>query len=39
VVEKTILIVEDHPASRMVHANFLKVKKFQVLEAPTGKRA
>jgi pilus assembly protein CpaE len=37
VVEKTILIVDDNPASRTYLANFLKVKEFTVLEAPTGK--
>ena len=36
-VEKTILIVDDNPASRTYLANFLKVKEFKVLEAPTGK--
>lgn len=36
-VEKFILIVDDNPASRTYLANFLKVKEFKVLEAPTGK--
>ena len=35
--ERSILIVDDHPASRVYLANFLKTKKFKVLEAPTGK--
>jgi CheY-like chemotaxis protein len=34
VIEKAILIVDDHPASRMVLTNFLKAKE---LKAPTGK--
>jgi CheY-like chemotaxis protein len=36
VIENSILIVDDHPASRMYLANFLKVKEFKVLEEPTG---
>ena len=36
-IEKAILIVDDHPASRMVLTNFLKVKEFKVLKTPTGK--
>jgi len=35
VVENSILVVDDHPASRMYLANFLKVKEFKVLEGPT----
>lgn len=34
-VENSILVVDDHPASRMYLANFLKVKEFKVLEGPT----
>ena len=34
-VENSILTVDDHPASRMYLANFLKVKEFKVLEGPT----
>jgi CheY-like chemotaxis protein len=37
VVENSILTVDNHPASRMYLANFLKVKEFKVLEGPTGK--
>jgi len=37
VVEKSILLVDDNPASRIYLANFLKVKEFKVLEAQTGK--
>jgi pilus assembly protein CpaE len=37
VVEKSILIVDDNPASRIYLTNFLKVKEFEVLEAHTGK--
>ena len=36
-VENSILVVDDHPASRMYLANFLKVREFKVLEGPTGK--
>ena len=36
-VEKSILIVDDNPASRIYLTNFLKVKEFEVLEAHTGK--
>ena len=36
-VENSILTVDNHPASRMYLANFLKVKEFKVLEGPTGK--
>ena len=36
-VGKTILIVDDNPASRVYLANFLKGKLFKVLEAPTGR--
>ena len=35
--ERAILIVDDHPASRVYLANFLKTKNFRALEAPTGK--
>jgi pilus assembly protein CpaE len=34
---KSILIVDDNPASRIYLANHLKGKKFKVLETPTGK--
>jgi CheY-like chemotaxis protein len=37
VVGKSILIVDDNPASRIYLANHLKGKQFGVLEAPTGK--
>jgi pilus assembly protein CpaE len=37
VVGKSILIVDDNPASRVYLANFLKGKLFKVLEASTGK--
>jgi pilus assembly protein CpaE len=37
VVGKSILIVDDTPASRIYLANHLKGKQFGVLEAPTGK--
>lgn len=36
-VGKSILIVDNNPASRIYLANFLKGKLFKVLEAPTGK--
>lgn len=36
-VGKSILIVDDNPASRIYLANHLKGKQFTVLEAPTGK--
>jgi pilus assembly protein CpaE len=36
-VGKSILIVDDNPASRKFLANHLRAKQFQVLEAPTGK--
>lgn len=36
-VDKTILIVDDNPASRVFLANHLKAKQLRVLEAPTGK--
>jgi CheY-like chemotaxis protein len=34
---KSILIVDDNPASRVFLANHLRGKQFQVSEAPTGK--
>jgi CheY-like chemotaxis protein len=37
VVGKSILIVDDNPASRIYLANHLRAKQFEVLEAPTGK--
>jgi CheY-like chemotaxis protein len=37
VVEKSILVVDSHPASRNYLANLLKAKEFKVLDAPTGK--
>jgi pilus assembly protein CpaE len=37
VLGKSILIVDEHPASRTYLANFLKGKQFKVLEAPTGR--
>ena len=36
-VGKTILIVDENPASRIYLANHLKAKQFGVFEAPTGK--
>jgi pilus assembly protein CpaE len=36
-VDKTILIVDDNPASRVFLANHLRAKQFKILEAPTGK--
>lgn len=36
-VGKTILIIDDNPASRVYLTNFLKGKLFKVLEASTGK--
>jgi pilus assembly protein CpaE len=37
VPDKSILIVDDNPASRIYLANHLRGKQFGVLEAPTGK--
>jgi len=37
VIGKSILIVDEHPASRNYLANYLKGKQFKVLEAPTGR--
>jgi pilus assembly protein CpaE len=37
VVGKSILIVDDNPASRIYLGNYLKGKQFEVLESPTGK--
>lgn len=34
---KSILIVDDNPASRIYLANHLKAKQFKIFEAPTGK--
>ena len=36
-VGKTILIVDENPASRVFLANHLRAKQFKILEAPTGK--
>ena len=36
-VGKTILIVDNNPASRIYLANYLRAKQFKILEAPTGK--
>ena len=36
-VGKTILIVDNNPASRVFLANHLRAKQFNILEAPTGK--
>ena len=36
-VGKSILIVDDHPASRVFLANHLKARQLKILEAPTGK--
>jgi pilus assembly protein CpaE len=36
-VGKTILILDDNPASRIFLANHLRAKQFKILEAPTGK--
>ena len=36
-VGKTILIVDENPASRIFLANHLRAKQFKILEAPTGK--
>ncbi len=36
-VGKTILIVDENPASRVFLANYLRAKQFKVLEASTGK--
>lgn len=36
-VDKTILIVDDNPASRTFLTNHLRAKQFKILEAPTGK--
>ncbi len=38
-VGKTILIVDDNPASRTFLAKYLRAKQFEILEAPTGKEA
>ena len=38
-VGKTILIVDENPASRNFLANHLRAKQFETLEAPTGKEA
>ena len=38
-VGKTILIVDENPASRAFLAKYLKAKQFEILEAPTGKEA
>jgi DNA-binding NarL/FixJ family response regulator len=34
-IEKSILVVDNHPASRHELANFLKAKEFKVLETST----
>jgi two-component system, cell cycle response regulator len=39
VVGKTILIVDENPASRTFLAKYLSAKQFEILEAPTGKEA
>ena len=36
-VGKTILIVDENPASRAYLGNYLREKQFTILEAPTGK--
>jgi pilus assembly protein CpaE len=36
-VGKTILIVDENPASRIFLAKHLRAKQFEILEAPTGK--
>jgi pilus assembly protein CpaE len=36
-VGKTILIVDENPASRVFLANHLRAKQFKILEVPTGK--
>ena len=36
-VDKSILVVDDNPASRTFLANHLRAKQFKILEAPTGK--
>ncbi len=36
-VGKTILIVDDNPASRVYLSNHLRTRQFNILEAPTGK--
>ena len=36
-VGKTVLIVDENPASRVFLANYLRAKQFKILEAPTGK--
>lgn len=36
-VGRTILIVDENPASRIFLANHLRAKQFKILEAPTGK--
>jgi pilus assembly protein CpaE len=38
-VGKTILIVDENPASRTFLAKYLRAKQFEILEAPTGKEA
>ena len=38
-VDKTVLIVDNNPASRTFLANHFKAKQFKILEAPTGKEA
>lgn len=38
-VGKTILIVDENPASRTFLAKYLRTKQFEILEAPTGKEA
>ena len=38
-VGKTILIVDENPASRVFLANHLKAKQFKILEASAGKEA
>ena len=36
-VGKTILIIDENPASRVFLANHLRAKQFEILEVPTGK--
>ncbi|HJR82208.1 MAG TPA: response regulator [Anaerolineales bacterium] len=38
-VVKTILIVDENPASRTFLAKYLRAKQFEILEAPTGRDA
>lgn len=38
-VGKTVLIVDEDPASRVFLANYMRAKQFQILEAITGKEA